>query len=379
MSVLTFYFSYDTANPIGSLAVENGELVADGCGEEVAYNVLVLDGDQKVLGPADGNAWLQGIANRMQSYIVADYETDGPSARHYPGKHNQDDHGNWAREKGALLQNEENIHDALLNGRLTVVGPIESMLSGRNEAATAKGLVELPNGRHMKVFIKTKSLLNDVTNPDPTKTRVHIAVPMGTDLEREMACQIANEMLGGIARTEPCVIRDVPGRGESLVQRWAPGTNGFDVLDERTGQPSSWNNEYAPISWEEWSNLALFDGVVGNADTHPGNMTVDKQGHVYGIDHGYTFPEQWLGEQPINGSSYKFAGHKRMRLSDAHIAALKAFKEQMPKRRAELERWVGKDAVDECVRRVNKMLASGMLLSQLDMEWRMWRSQGVDV
>ena len=215
MSALTFYFAYDMGSPIGSLAVENGELTSDGCGEDVAYSVRALDGG-RVLGPADGDTWLQGIATRMQGgYIVADFHDGEAANRHYPLKHNQDDHGNWAREKGGLLDNEANVKDWLLNGKLTITGRITKLLSGINAGATVKGMVETPNG-HMKVFIKTASMLSLSDENGNAVSHIHKGIPMGTDLEREMAVQIANEMLGGIVRTEPAVLRDIPGRGMSL-------------------------------------------------------------------------------------------------------------------------------------------------------------------
>lgn len=69
---VVFHLYYENAPPLGSLTVVDGEPVADGIGERVASMVPVLVAG-KMLGPADGDAWLRGISDRMQGYVVGTY------------------------------------------------------------------------------------------------------------------------------------------------------------------------------------------------------------------------------------------------------------------------------------------------------------------
>lgn len=55
---------------------------------------------------------------------------------------------------------------------------------------------------------------------------------------------------------------------------------------------------------EELIDLQLFDSVAGQGDRHIGNIMVDKNGHVFGIDNDQCFPDQRADNPEILAANY---------------------------------------------------------------------------
>lgn len=97
----------------------------------------------------------------------------------------------------------------------------------------------------------------------------------GRDLERERAAYLISKRMGVPAPTT--VIRDIPGKGRSLVSR---GVSGQEA-----------RIAYTEPNPEDVHRVALFDSVIGNTDRHAGNYLIDDAGRISPIDHGLAFPD----------------------------------------------------------------------------------------
>lgn len=102
--------------------------------------------------------------------------------------------------------------------------------------------------------------------------------PNGTLYRRERAAYILSEALGwGIV--PPTVIRDGP-HGIGMVQLHIdhhPREHYFTIKDERQ---------------DELRRMAVFDLIINNGDRKGGHCLIDREGRLWGIDHGLTFHQQ---------------------------------------------------------------------------------------
>lgn len=99
----------------------------------------------------------------------------------------------------------------------------------------------------------------------------------GTLCMRELAAYLVSETLGWNL-IPPTVLRDGP-HGFGSVQLYIdndPNQHYFTFREE---------SEYC----EQLQRLSAFDLITNNADRKSGHCLLDKQGHVWAIDHGITF------------------------------------------------------------------------------------------
>ncbi len=103
--------------------------------------------------------------------------------------------------------------------------------------------------------------------------------PPGTLATREAAAFAISETLGW-QLVPPTVVRDGP-LGAGMVQAYVehdPDDHYFTLLGDHA---------------DRFRAFAAFDAVVNNADRKAGHCLRDPEGHVWGIDHGLTFHEDW--------------------------------------------------------------------------------------
>lgn len=99
--------------------------------------------------------------------------------------------------------------------------------------------------------------------------------PSGTLYKREQASYLTSVALGW-QFVPPTVIREGP-YGVGSVQLY--------VEPKRDSHLFKWRDDYLP----ELMRMAIFDYVTNNADRKAGHCLLDKDGQVWGIDHGLTF------------------------------------------------------------------------------------------
>ncbi|MCX6450120.1 MAG: SCO1664 family protein [Actinobacteria bacterium] len=117
---------------------------------------------------------------------------------------------------------------------------------------------------------------------------------VGNLASREVAAFYLSEV-GGFNCVPPTVLREGP-YGLGAVQLWIDTDENVDQVE--FGQGNS------PLL----RSMAIFDSVINNTDRKFGHILVDKQGAVFGCDHGVCFHEedklrtvlwQWT-EQPLS-------------------------------------------------------------------------------
>jgi uncharacterized repeat protein (TIGR03843 family) len=145
--------------------------------------------------------------------------------------------------------------------------------------------------------------------------------PEGTLFRREAAAYRLARLLAW-PLVPPTVIREGPaGIGSvQLFIRHDPEKHYFVQRED-------------PSLWPQLQRLCLFDAIANNADRKGGHCLLDASGHVWAIDNGLCFNEQyklrsviwdWAGE-PIPGEllAELEAGLERLRGDSAESAALR--------------------------------------------------------
>lgn len=99
--------------------------------------------------------------------------------------------------------------------------------------------------------------------------------PDGTLCNREVASFLTSQALGWQI-VPPTVLRDGP-HGVGSLQ--------FYIDHDPTVNYFSFDESLRP----QLRKIAVFDYIINNADRKGGHCLVDKQNHVWGIDHGITF------------------------------------------------------------------------------------------
>lgn len=97
----------------------------------------------------------------------------------------------------------------------------------------------------------------------------------GTLCAREAAAFEVSEALGW-AIVPPTVLRDGPF-GMGMVQLFVDHDPDEHYLELRDDHP------------DRFRQIAAFDVVINNADRKSGHCILDRQGHIWGIDHGVSF------------------------------------------------------------------------------------------
>ncbi|MEA3272495.1 MAG: hypothetical protein U9P90_02400, partial [Patescibacteria group bacterium] len=115
---------------------------------------------------------------------------------------------------------------------------------------------------------------------------------VGEGYKRERACYLAAMFLG-LDVVKPTVIRDVKGREGSL-QEFIQNPRAYGELsdEERIDKELS----------DQVGKVALFDALTGNIDRHSGNLILDENKKLWGIDHGDTFPKNSSIQSNIRAS-----------------------------------------------------------------------------
>ena len=399
-------YDWQTDTEVGEVGIgDDGPIAVSGEPEDF-LSIPVLDTTGTPIDPvAEPERWLLVFATKFGSYLLAEYvPPDGEDAlrawRDFdPAKHPKwpkgtegGKGGKWMPKDGtatdaeptpdrhaALVDEYQQIRVRYLLGTVTDLGLFSRMGFGINGGAATSGALVYENEagekQRERVFIKTEDMLID--------WEVHPGITPASDVLNELAADRANEMLGFVVNLGPSVVRDVPGRGWSLVQQWAPGYIASDIYDPEDGL-RKWAQDArrAPqIPLSEWKNLALFDCVIGNIDRHLGNLKAEN-GRLFPIDHGYSWPTDWDATRPafLNAASMNIVRARRGRtLTKEQKQRLHDYKARMPQNRGFLGALVGNRAIDESVRRVNYMLRYGRLLSESDFENRTWKNEEVDV
>ncbi|HEX6288108.1 MAG TPA: SCO1664 family protein [Herpetosiphonaceae bacterium] len=100
--------------------------------------------------------------------------------------------------------------------------------------------------------------------------------PRGTLCQREAAAYLVSEALGW-AIVPPTVLRDAPEYGVGSVQLFIDADPEVHYFTLRGSDHDA------------FKRIAAFDLIVNNADRKGGHILQDRDGHLWGIDHGITF------------------------------------------------------------------------------------------
>ncbi len=149
------------------------------------------------------------------------------------------------------------------------------------------------------------TFLADITDPATEMTALAVYkpqkgerplwdFPQGTLYKREAAAYLVSAALGW-SLVPPTIVRDGP-HGVGSVQLFIDADydqHYFTLKDDHSGQ---------------FQRMALFDAVINNADRKGGHVLIDDGGHVWAIDHGIAFHDEyklrtviweWIG-QPLD-------------------------------------------------------------------------------
>ncbi|HEY1014748.1 MAG TPA: SCO1664 family protein [Herpetosiphonaceae bacterium] len=118
--------------------------------------------------------------------------------------------------------------------------------------------------------------------------------PRGTLYKREAAAFVVSDALGW-ELVPPTIVRDGP-HGVGSVQLFIDADQEQHYFTLKDTYP------------EQFQRMALFDALINNADRKGGHVLADDAGHVWAIDHGIAFHDEyklrtviwdWVG-QPID-------------------------------------------------------------------------------
>ncbi len=120
--------------------------------------------------------------------------------------------------------------------------------------------------------------------------------PTGTLFEREVAAYELSQLLDW-PFIPPTVVREGP-QGVGSLQLYVPHDQSSHFFEQR---------EDAALV-PQLQRMAVFDFVANNADRKGGHCLLDAQGHIWGIDHGLCFHDEYKmrtviwdwAEQPIS-------------------------------------------------------------------------------
>ncbi len=166
----------------------------------------------------------------------------------------------------------------------------------------------------------------------------------GTLCQRELACYLVSQALGGWPAIPPTVLRDGPHGYGSLQQ--------FIITDYDIHYFTLQDD---PRYQRQFQQLAIFDYLVNNADRKGGHCLLDRNDVIWAIDHGLTFHTDYKLRTVI-------WEHARQKIPSALYQDLAAFKRNFtPKSKIyqDLETLLSHREVEQFRRRLNKLLKSG--------------------
>jgi hypothetical protein len=162
--------------------------------------------------------------------------------------------------------------------------------------------------------------------------------PSGSLAGREVAAYIVSTAAGWHL-VPPTVYRDGPA-GPGMCQLWIESDETVDViaLARRIDHPAL-------------REMAVFDAVVNNADRKIGHLLPDRDGNLYGCDHGVCFGEDYK----LRTVLWQWRGRS---LPATAVAALHTLQRALTGGDlcAELGRWLSADEVEATQQRVELLL-----------------------
>ena len=162
--------------------------------------------------------------------------------------------------------------------------------------------------------------------------------PAGSLAGREVSAYHVS-VAAGWHLVPPTVYRDGPF-GPGMCQLWIDSDESVDVI------ALAKSKDHPALR-----DMAVFDAVVNNADRKIGHLLPDRQGHLYGCDHGVCFGEdyklrtvlwQWRGRE-LPETALAALGRLRGALADGDL-------------RTELDRWLSPAEMDATRQRVELLL-----------------------
>lgn len=105
--------------------------------------------------------------------------------------------------------------------------------------------------------------------------------PEGTLYRREAAAYQLSLLLGW-RMVPPTVVREGPA-----------GIGSLQLYIEHDPEAHYFVQRERPELWPQLQRLCLFDAIANNADRKGGHCLLDAEGHVWGIDNGLCFNEQY--------------------------------------------------------------------------------------
>jgi uncharacterized repeat protein (TIGR03843 family) len=162
--------------------------------------------------------------------------------------------------------------------------------------------------------------------------------PAGSLAGREVSAYHVSAAAGWYL-VPPTVFRDGPF-GPGMCQLWIESDESVDVmaLARSTDHPAL-------------REMAVFDAVINNADRKIGHLLPDRQGHLYGCDHGVCFGEDYK----LRTVLWQWRGR---RLPAAAVAALGRLQAALAEGDllTELDRWLSPAELEATRQRVELLL-----------------------
>jgi uncharacterized repeat protein (TIGR03843 family) len=162
--------------------------------------------------------------------------------------------------------------------------------------------------------------------------------PLGSLAGREVSAYHVSAAAGWHL-VPPTVYRDGPF-GPGMCQLWIDSDESVDVIALARSKDHPALRE-----------MAVFDAVINNADRKIGHLLPDRQGHLYGCDHGVCFGEDYK----LRTVLWQWRGR---RLPETAVAALGRLQGALAEGdlRTELDRWLSPDEMEATRERVELLL-----------------------
>ena len=163
--------------------------------------------------------------------------------------------------------------------------------------------------------------------------------PEGTLYKREYAAYLLSRRLGWNL-VPPTVVREGP-HGIGSVQLYV------EPDAERTAVQDFWLEPRPEIE-----RLALFDHITNNADRKIGHCLLDRDGRIWGIDHGLTFNE----DPKLRTVLWQFVGQP---ISEPLQRDLTELMDDSACLSDELSPWIARREITALRRRIERLLTRG--------------------
>jgi uncharacterized repeat protein (TIGR03843 family) len=166
--------------------------------------------------------------------------------------------------------------------------------------------------------------------------------PAGSLAGREVSAYLVS-VAAGWHLVPPTVFRDGPF-GPGMCQLWIESDETTDVI------ALARSNDHPALR-----QMAVFDAVVNNADRKIGHLLPDRDGHLYGCDHGVCFGEDYK----LRTVLWQWRGRS---LPDTAVEALRRLQQGLAEDelRTQLSRWLSPAEVDATGQRVDLLLEHGI-------------------